>query len=466
MSGDGMRAMPKMPPCDIDAERAVLGAVLLQESAFYAASAVITSADFYRHDHGMLWNRLAALVKARKPVDLVTLQADLRDHGELDAVGGMPYLIELMDGTLSAVNVAHHAERVCDTAKRRRVIAYAGDLAERAWTTPADELTGTITTGLNALLSRSTATSKRFSQAVADADAAIRSTRARKASGGSAGAQTGLPTLDRITGGFSGPRLILMAARPKCGKSALLNQFGVHAASRGWPGLIISLELGADELAIRAMANAAQVSVTKLHRGGEEELETAIEKTTNLGDIPLWIDTDSTKLDAILAQAALHKHKHGIKWFAVDHIGLVKTSGRFNSRNDQIGHISWSLKEMAKRLDIPCIALSQLGRDCDKNNRRPRPDDLRDSGNLEQDADMVIMLHTPQASREKPVKPLQIGVPANRIGPSCWPDVWFEFDGRTQTIRETTERVSEASVPAPDYDFPEPPPGAWQGYRD
>ncbi|MEC9361906.1 MAG: DnaB-like helicase C-terminal domain-containing protein [Pseudomonadota bacterium] len=443
MSGDGTPALPRTPPYCIESEQSVLGAVMIQNSAYFAVSAVVVTEDFYRHDHQILWRRLAAMIKAGKPVDFVTAAGELKDHGELDAVGGLAYLGMLANDTPSAANAVAYAERVSDFAKRRRIIAYAGDLAERAWTTPADELTGTITTGLNALLSRSTATSKRFVDAVNDADASIRASRARKLAGGTAGAPTGLSTLDRLTGGFSGPRLILMAARPKCGKSALLNQFALNAAASGWPGLIVSLELGADELAIRAMASAGQVSVTKLHRGGEEELEIAARATVALGDLPLWIDTESTKLDAILAQAALHRHKHGIKWFAVDHIGLVKTSGRFNTRNDQLGHISWSLKEMAKRLGIPCIALSQLGRECDKHNRRPRPDDLRDSGNLEQDADMVVMLHTPQADREKPIKPLQIGVPANRIGPSCWPDVWFEFDGRTQTIRETADRVGD-----------------------
>lgn len=452
-----LQQQPKSAPMDTEAEQNVLGAVFLENGTYYAAAALIGAADFYRDDHRVLWSAQTALAKAGKAIDYSTVVSWLRDRGELEAAGGMQYVGTLANDTPSAANVVAYAERVREMSQRRRVLQYAWRLAEQAYTTPAEELVGEISTGVTSLLSTASSTSKRFMDAVNAAELSIRTARARREAGGSVGAPTGLADLDRITGGFSGPRLILMAARPKCGKSALLNQFGLHAARNDWPGLIVSLELGADELAMRALANAGQLNVTKLHRGYDGMLDSAAEVAANVGDIPLWFDTETTKLESIIAQIALHKHKHGIRWAAVDHIGLIRTSQRFNSANDRLGHISWSLKELAKRLDMPIVALSQLSRKCDAENRRPRPDDLRDSGNIEQDADMVIMLHTPVNEREAKVKPVHIGVPANRIGPSLWLDTPYQFEGATQTFREgdVPPPSDEAGSHRPPFD---PPP--------
>lgn len=429
-------AKPRTVPYSVEAEQAVLGALLLDNLTVYPVQAMIGADDFYRHDHQILFRAITGLIRAGKPCDLVTLPEAMKLAGTLDEVGGIAYIGSLMGDSWNTSNAEAHAKLIRDYAQRRRLIAFAGDVGEKAWTADADDATAFMMGKVQGLLTKATAKSKRFQEAIADAQDVMAIARKNSERGGPVGAPTGLHSLDRLIGGFSGPRLYILAARPKCGKSALLNQFGVNAAMNGWGGLIVSRELGSDELAIRAMAMLAGANVTHLHRGRKDVSDEAGECAVGIGDIPLWFDDETATLDAICAQIAMHKFRHGIQWAAVDHIGLVRTEQRFNSRNDQLGHISWTLKETAKRLKIPIIALSQLNRSSEKDGRRPGVHDLRDSGNIEQDADAVIMMHVEPEKRDEAIKPVSIGVPANRIGPSMWLDTPFEFHGATQTFRD------------------------------
>lgn len=432
---------PRTVPYSVEAEQAVLGALMLDNLTTYPVMALIGADDFFRQDHQVLFRTITALVKAGKGADLVTVTEALRLAGTLQDVGGMAYLGSLLSDSWNTSNAEAHAKLIRDYSQRRRLIAFSGDVGEKAWTSDAEEATAFMMGKVQGLLTKATAKSKRFQEAIADAQDVMAEARKNAAHGGPVGAPTGLHSLDRLLGGFSGPRLYILAARPKCGKSALLNQFGVNAAMNGWPGLIVSRELGSDELAIRAMAMLAGVNVTRLHRGQKQEADDAGSRATSIGDIPLWFDDETATIDAICAQIAMHKFRHGIQWAAVDHIGLVRTEQRFNSRNDQLGHISWTLKETAKRLKIPIIALSQLNRSSEKDGRRPGVHDLRDSGNIEQDADAVIMMHVEPERRDEAIKPVSIGVPANRIGPSMWLDTPFEFHGAIQTFYDRSQRA-------------------------
>lgn len=423
-------------PHSLDSEAAVLGALMLDNRLWYPVRAVIGPDDFFRHEHRLIFAAIAKLGSAGKPCDLITLTETMRQAGTLEDAGGVAMLSTLSNESWGAANAEAYAKQIRDYAQRRRLIDFSRELHKQAISSDSEEVTAFMMAKVNGLLTKSTAKSKRFQEAVASAQDTMGEAAKRVAAGGTVGAPTGLRSLDRLIGGFSGPRLYILAARPKCGKSALLNQFGVHAACNGFPGLIVSRELGSDELAIRAMAMVGGVNVTRLHRGAAEEARKGGDCVTSLGDIPLWFDDETATLDAICAQIALHRFRHGIAWAAVDHIGLVRTEQRFNTRNDQLGHISWTLKETAKRLGIPIVALSQLSRRSETEQRRPGVHDLRDSGNIEQDADAVIMMHVPPEKRDEETKPVSIGVPANRTGPSMWLDVPFNFHGPTQTFSE------------------------------
>lgn len=450
MGADGSRQIHnranliRTPPFSIEAEISVLGGLLLDNSNWHAAAAKLRAEDFYRADHQVIWAGIGDVIRAGKACDFVTLVEHFRDRKTLEEAGGLAYLASLAQNTPSSANVEAYADVVRERSMLRRLIGIGGDIAEMGYSPDGeavDVLIGHAMEKITAILRDRGSSSLRFLQVVEKAQATADTMRRERAAGRDLGAMTGIRRLDQLTGGFRGPRLVVIAARPKCGKSALLNQYGIFAAKHGSAGYINTIELQDEELGFRGMAMLSGANVTALHRGNQKAHDDASDAIVGLGDIPLWIDDRNRTLEGFCAQVAYHKHRYGITWAAVDHIGLMRTQKRYASRNDQMGEISWTLKELAKSLGIPIIALSQLSRQCDKENRRPRPDDLRDSGNIEQDADVVIMMHTPQGQRDADERPLWIGVPANRTGPACWlrgagEEAPFRFIGATQSIVE------------------------------
>jgi replicative DNA helicase len=428
----------KTPPHSNEAEQWVLGGLMLDANAADEVFGQITAEDFYRHDHQLIFSAIVSLHVARKPIGFVTLADALRDAGTLENAGGLSYIGTLANDTPSAVNILSHAKIVREQSQRRALIALAGQIGTSAWTDDAETLAATLAQGVEQITRSVSAKSKRFVELYAEAEASIEAAKARRASGGISGVSTGIPALDSRTGGLQKQRLYGIAARPGCGKTALLNQIGVHAASKGHAGLICSLEMGGDELILRALANASGGNLTKISMGLEPDINDAMNASDSLSGIPLWVDTETYSLNGIIAQMAAHKHKYGIEWAAVDHIGLIETQ-KFNSRNDQIGFITRSLKQAAKRLGIAVIALSQLSRNSETQGRKPGLHDLRDSGNIEQDLDAALFLHVDADKRDETVKQLQVGLLKNRNGRVGWFSEQIEFNGQNQRIREIAQ---------------------------
>lgn len=416
-----------------EAEQAVLGALMLDNSISFEVFGELSAGDFYREGNALIFIAILSLHEQRKPMDFVTVSESLRASSQLEAAGGLAYLGALANDTPSAASALTYARIVREKSRRREIVRLCAEISAAARNCDADELAQKIGSGLSASIKIATGRAKSFPEALSAAEAII--IEASKSANGIVGVPSGLPALDSALSGFRPGRLYGISARPGTGKTALLNQIGVYSASRGRPGLIASLEMGEGELVIRAMAANAGVNVTKLFNGRPDVADRAIEKIAALGDIPLWISADTYSLAGILSQAAYYKHRHGIEWLAVDHIGLVETE-RFASRNDQIGHITRSLKKAAKQLDIAVIALTQLSRASEKENRKPGLHDLRDSGNIEQDLDAALFLHCKPEDRDKPVRPIEIGALKNRGGRVGWLPAQFEFDGATQTFRE------------------------------
>jgi replicative DNA helicase len=277
-----------------------------------------------------------------------------------------------------------------------------------------------------------------FSEAFAKALEYIDDSAEAKRKGGVVGVPTGLPEIDARTGGLQQRRLIILAARPSIGKTMLANQIALMAASKGFPVGICSLEMGAEELTIRAMANRYRLNASALSFGDEGEL-TKLSRAIgdkSIADLPIHLDTDTTSLGGIQARLSEWKRQHDISLGIVDHIGLVE-GGDNKSRNDWLGTVSRTLKVTAKRLNIPILAVSQLNRTVEKEKRRPVLSDLRDSGNVEQDCDIALFLHVePDAVPGVNGTPMEIGLLKNRMGRRGWINERFAFDGRTQTIRE------------------------------
>lgn len=435
--GDYSRGKSTHPPQSTETEQNILGGLMLDNRKWYAVSGLVSEDDFYHPDHRTIWRGIATMLGDGRPVDFSTLSEHLRDQGQLEEVGGFSFIGTLAADCLSTSNIEAYAKRVRELSHRRSLIDLGRRTAQDALDGGESEaVAAQCAAGLERILSSRAGTSKRFAEGVEEAEATITANKAKRVAGGIIGAPSGLPALDRITGGFVGERLIVIGARPGTGKTALLNQFAIHSARNGFPGLICSLEMGCDELVIRALATEAKANVTLIMRGHDIEAQAAYDAASRIGDVPLWIDTATSTIEGICAQVAVHKARHGITWAAIDHIGLVGTEQKFGSRNDKLGHISWTLKSLAKRLKMPVIALSQLSRKGENEDRMPREDDLRDSGNVEQDADMIILLHTPPGRREDLCKPVEIGVVKNRAGPKAWINGCFEFDGPTQTFRQ------------------------------
>ncbi len=439
-----MSAVLKLPPHSTDSEQSVLGGLMIRPEAAVAVFGAVAPDDFYRADHKVIAGAIRRLHDQRKPHDFIAVTEALRDSGRLNDAGGAEYIVNLAMDCAGVANIENWARILRDKALRRRVIALCAQTSEAAYRSEADDLTGMLATGVETLLKSSGSVSRKFADLLGPTEAYLKMARERRKAGGTIGVPSGLPALDQILSGFWGGRVYGIAARPGTGKTALLNQIAFHAAQRGEPGLIISIEMGAEELIIRALSAHSRKNVGRIFHGYEEETEAATKTAVGMGDLPLWIDTDTCFLNPILASIAAHKHRHGIRWAAIDHVGLIQTE-KFNSRNDQIGHITGALKRTAKHLGIPIIALFQLSRMSEKENRRPSLHDLRDSGNIEQDLDVATFLHVDAQMRGQAVKRVHLGILKNRSGRVGWlDDTQFQFDGAVQTFREI---AGQAAVP-------------------
>jgi replicative DNA helicase len=418
-------------------EESVLGALMLRGGSWDLVQGLLREEDFYLQQHRLIFRGIAELAAGDKPRDFQSVAELLRLQERLEPAGGIAYLGTLANDTPSAANVRHYAERVKHYALLRELIAAAGDIAGMGYepgTRDGESLLQAAEERLGRVARTRQVRAQSLKEVIDLADKAIQQAAARREQGLDRGIPSGMRCVDERTGGWGEGALVVIAARPSLGKTALLNQFAVHAARRGHAGLICSLEMSPEMLGIRAMAAAAGVNVTKLSCGYKKERDAACAAAVELGALPLYIDTDSYTLSSICAQISDYRRRYGIQWAAVDHIGLVEADG-FAMRNDQMGHITRSLKKLAKRLRIPVIALSQLNRSVEKERRRPVLADLRDSGNIEQDADVCLFLHS-EADDSQPVIGMQLGLLKNRGGRRGWIGKTVHFDGRLQRFEE------------------------------
>lgn len=426
----------------VEAEQATVGALLLDPEAWHRISGTVTEADFYRADHRRIFAAIAHHADAGNPFDVVTIAEWLDQRNQLDDAGGIAYLGSLAENTPSAANITTYAAAVRERADRRQLAATLADLQNAInGPAPTDELLADAQSRLESVRRHSAGPAADWRSILMAGVESVEAAHARRSAGGTVGAPTGLPGIDRRTGGLSGPRLWVIAGRPSLGKSALALQAAIHAASHGFPCGIISLEMGADEIAQRAIAHRAGLNLTKLSHGYRDEYDRAAELALDprFAGLPLFVDDDSYSLGGIVLRITEWKRQHNISFAVVDHIGLVETE-RFATRNDQVGAISRALKKTAKRLDMPVIAVSQLNRRVESEKRRPLLADLRDSGSVEQDADIALFVHCEEPDEEQAIRPVEIGLLKNRGGVRGWLPQRFEFEGATQTFREVAIR--------------------------
>ena len=387
-------------PYDIEAEAAVLGGLILRNDAFDEVSQIVKPEDFFRIDHQTLMGEMLAMWNERKPCDLVTLQSHLQSKNMLEQCGGQAYVLGLGMDTPAASNVAHYAKIVREQAMRRSLVAVGGEIAELGFESggrKSSDLVEQAEQSLFALRNKTVSASGpiTFSDCIGRANNLFRE---RSDSSGMTGVASGLVDLDRMTNGFQKQNLIILAGRPSMGKSALAEGFALESGMRnGTRTLVFSMEMSAEEWATRAVSALGRIPMQNLNSGKltDEELDRKSYAEADAIRASILVDeTPALSPMDLRARSRRVAANGGLGLIIVDYIQLMSIPGFRENRTNEVSSISRSLKALAKELNVPVIALSQLNRSVEqRDNKRPRMSDLRESGGIEQDADVIIFVY-------------------------------------------------------------------------
>jgi replicative DNA helicase len=414
-------------PSNLDAERSILGAILLDNNALNTAIEALKPDDFFIPQHRNIFNQMMALGEAQHAIDLVTLTEELHRRGELESSGGAPYLASLVDGVPRVSNVEHYARIVKEKAMLRNLIHATHNIQQHAF----DGEDGADTILDNAESSIFALAEDRVKAGLLPIKDIVRDNFERlekifREGKSVTGISTGYGELDKLLSGLQPSELVILASRPSQGKTALALNMAENIAIRGGlPVAVFSLEMSKESLLQRLVASVAKVDAHKF-RSGHLSREDWRRMTEGLGAIssaPLWIDdAGSISVLEIGAKARRLKRDKGLSLLIVDYLQLITARGRFNSRQEEVASISRGLKGLAKELQIPVLVLSQLTRAPEKEERGPQLSDLRESGAIEQDADVVMFIYRPDffkkgATPEERDR-AQINIAKQRNGPT------------------------------------------------
>ncbi|MGC8594299.1 MAG: replicative DNA helicase [Candidatus Kryptoniota bacterium] len=392
----------KVPPHDIDAEKAVLGAMLLDKHAVPVAVELLQPDYFYSTANEKIFAAMVELYARNTEIDVITVREELKKEGYLENIGGSPYLNELVTSVVSSANIEAHAQIVAEKYMLRRMIISMSYSIHRCYDNREDafslidDIEREIFKVSEARLKRSVVP---MQQAITKTMEVLEKLHGMR--GGVTGVPSGFSDLDKLTGGFQNSDLIIIAARPAVGKTAFALSLARNAAVKyQYPVAIYSLEMSQQQLLIRLLAAEARVDAQKLRTGTLPEDEWTKISTTvgKLARAPLFIDdTPALSILELRARSRRLKTEHNIGMIIVDYLQLMQGPPNAESREREISSISRNLKVLAKELDIPVIALSQLRRAVEEHSdKKPMLSDLRESGALEQDADVVIFIHRPE----------------------------------------------------------------------
>lgn len=389
----------RLPPHSTESEQSVLGGLLLDNSAYDRIAGMLTDADFYRDDHRRIFSHIRKMIESGKTADVVTVFASIEQSNEVEQTGGMGYLGEIANATPSAAAIHRYAKIIADRAKRRRLIAAADTIANEAFTSaePVEKLMDDAEAKIYALAGTCVGESepKAIGSVLGPVVDRIQDLYDRDDSGVS-GLATGFPDIDEKTNGFQNGDLIILAGRPSMGKSAIALNIAENVALDGNPVLVFSLEMSDEQLGQRTLASVGSINSRALRSGRMNDDDWGRMKTAlgKLHAAPLYIDeTPSISVSQMAAKARrLSKKVGGIRLIVIDYLQLMEAEGQ--NRNDELGIITRRLKLMAKDLNCPVICLSQLSRKVEeRGDKRPILSDLRESGAIEQDADVVMMMY-------------------------------------------------------------------------
>jgi replicative DNA helicase len=399
-SGNGAE---RLPPQSREAERCVLGSMLRDNGVIGDVVQILREESFYLDAHQKIYRSITALYDKGHPVDMVVLAEHLKEQKFIEDVGGYPYLAELWDAAPTAANAEYYARIVRDKGIVRNLIHAGNEMLRDAYdqSMPAEELLeGAERKILDIAQMGITGQTYTLAQAVREAWQRLDARKQHDQSSIS-GLSTGYIDLDTITAGLQNSELVILAARPSVGKTALALNIGRHiAVEEGHPIFIVSLEQSRIELAERLLCSQARVDSHKLRQGhlSSEDIRKLSDAADILGNAKLFIDdTPGQGMLRIAANARRLKLRQHIKLVVIDYLQLIEPDNRRDSRQEQVANISRRLKFLARELQIPVLALAQVNRSSeDRQDHKPRLSDLRESGSIEQDADTVMLIHRPE----------------------------------------------------------------------
>ena len=390
----------RLPPQNVEAEKSILGGLMLETEAWDEVSETLLEEDFYKPAHRKIYAAIRELNRRETPSDLVTVSNLLMEKGELDSLGGPAYLAEMIDMTPSTANIASYAKIVHDKSLLRKVITSSQEFVDQAYSAEFENMDAFLDS-MEAKVFQ-LAENKNVS-GLTDASELVKVSLEKIESLYAnqmmvTGVSSGFTELDELTAGFHPGELIILAARPSMGKTALSLNIAMQAALRDKRKVAyFSVEMGKDQVMVRMLASAAKIRLGDLRIGriDDQSWPRLINTAAAVSETGLFIDdTSGVSPFDIRAKCRRMKAKHGLDMIMIDYLQLMSMKQRFDSREREVAEISKLLKSIAKELQVPVIALAQLNRGVEgRSDRRPMLSDLRESGSIEQDADVIMMIY-------------------------------------------------------------------------
>ena len=431
---DFTAAFDRTPPQDLEAEQSVLGGMLLSKDAIADVVETVRGADFYKPAHQTIYESILDLYGRGEPADAITVSAELGKRGELGRVGGAPYLHTLISSVPTAANAGYYARIVSERAIMRRLVEAGTRITQMGYsdTGEVDEVVDRAQAEIYQVTERRT--SEDYAPLAEIMEGTLDEIEAIGSRGGTmVGVPTGFTDLDGLTNGLHPGQLVVVAARPGLGKSTLALDFARAASIKhGLTSVIFSLEMTRNEITMRLLSAEARVGLHHMRTGslGDDDWTKLARKMSEVASAPLFIDdSPNMTMMEIRAKCRRLKQRHDLKLVVVDYLQLMSSGKRVESRQQEVAEFSRALKLLAKELEVPVVSLSQLNR-CpeQRTDKKPMLADLRESGSIEQDADLVMLLHREDAyERESPrAGEADFIVAKHRNGPTATITVAFQ----------------------------------------
>ncbi len=452
----------RTPPHDIDMEKALLGAIMLKPETMHDISVMVQRESFYADKHREIYGVIFSLFTKGDPIDLLSVSASLKSAGQLERIGGAPYLTDLTETVPAAGNALYYAEQVHNKAVLRGLINAGSDIAELGYSNP-DYIDETLDQAEKKIYGVTNVSTSNNFRTIGSSltEAWERFEHLSENPDTKRGVPTGFTGLDNLLSGFQKSDLIILAARPSMGKTTFALDIARNAALRYQATVgIFSLEMSDQQLVDRMLASEAGVDSWKLRTGklsNDQEYEAVQEAMSRLSEASIHIDDQpGTNILRMRSAARRLKNEHGLDLLIVDYLQLMSPTNTkaSDSMVQQVTEISRSLKILARELDVPVVALSQLSRAVEQRGGKPRLSDLRDSGSIEQDADVVMFIHREDKINKESDRPniAEIMVEKHRNGPvgSCE----LYFDGQhVRFLNLDTNHTANAAMNAANDDF-------------